>query len=77
MGKLSNVIFYLNSWGTQNVVKKEHDVDKVPDVGEIVVLMVEDDYSFYKVEERVFDYADNIVHFRVSKSLRCYDLSAM
>ena len=42
MGKLSNVIFYLNSWGTQNVVKKEHDVDKVPDVGEIIVLMVED-----------------------------------
>ena len=77
MGKLSNVIFYNESWGTHNVFKKEFDTDKVPNTGEIVVLQLDEDYSFYKVEERVFDYVDDIVHLRLSKSSRCYDLAIM
>ncbi len=77
MSKLSNVIFYNESWGAHNVLKKEFEIDKVPNTGEIVVLQLDDDYSFYKVEERVFDYADGIVHLRLTKSLRCYDLSVM
>lgn len=75
MGKLSNVIFYLDSWGPSYMIKKDYEVEHIPDIGETVVLQVESEYNFYKVEERVFDFADNLVHFRLSKSLRCYDLA--
>lgn len=75
MGKLSTVIFYNESWGQRNVLKKEHEVDHIPNEGEMVVLNIEDEYGFYRVDERVFDFADNIVHLRVKPSLRCYDLS--
>lgn len=75
--KLSNIIFYNESWGIQNVIQKVHDTDKVPNVDEIVVLQIGDDYNFYKVLERVFDYADDIVHLRVEKSARCYNLTVM
>ena len=78
MSKLSNVIFYNESWGAHHVLKKEFESDKVPNTGEIVVLQLDDDDdSFYKVEERVFDYVDDIVHLRLSKSPRCYDLTIM
>lgn len=69
--------FYNESWGIPNVIQKVHDTDKVPNVDEILVLQIGDDYDFYKVLERVFDYADNIVHLRVEKSARCYNLTVM
>lgn len=77
MSKLSNVIFYNESWGVHNVLKKAFEIDKVPNIGEIVVLQTDEDYGFYSVVERVFDYADDIVHLRLTKSLRCYDLAIM
>ena len=77
MGKLCNVIFYKDSWGRSNVIHKEHEIENIPDVGEIVVLSDSVDDTYYSVVERVFDFADNIVHMRVSPNRRIYDLTTM
>ena len=77
MGKLCNIIFYLEKWGSQHVIQKEHEIEHIPNVNEMVVIERDNQYAFYHIEERVFDYADNIVHIRVDFSPRCYDLAIM
>lgn len=77
MGNLCNAIFYLDSWGSYNVIQKEYEIEHIPCIGEMVVLDRNSEYNLYKVEERVFDFVDKIVHFRVTLSSRCYDLAVM
>lgn len=75
MNKMNNVIFYEEHWGSNHVVKKLREVDSIPNVDEMVV--ISDDGPNYVVVERVFDYADNIVHIRLSASGRTFNLSVM
>lgn len=75
MGKLSNIIFYKDSWGTRNVIKKMAEVENIPSIGEVVV--VSDIGSYYTVIERVFDFEDSIVHLRLNENPRTYDLAYM
>ena len=75
MGKLCNIIFYKDSWGSRHVIKKMYEIENIPNVDEVVVLF--DDDVYYTVVERVFDFADNIVHLRVSENARTYDLASM
>ncbi len=73
---LCQLIFYLNNWGTSNIIYRAKGSNVVaPNIGETIILNYNREPQYFIVVERILDYADNSVHLKIEKVYSDIDLN--
>ena len=63
---ISDFVFYLHSWGLNNIIQKIHGSNLCPsNVGEIIIFYFEGKPRHFIVKERIIDYNEHTIHYRV------------
>ena len=65
--KFENLYYYLDTYDIHGYFASDMNVVSIPNIGELIILPKNVRYSYFVVKERIIDYAEHTIHYKIER----------